>query len=66
MSKKRGPKFKSRRPFQRDEVFKKKVKVELFLTGGMIARAFPDRTEREAYIAALIHGLETEPCMEIV
>jgi len=65
MSKKRGPKFKSRRPFQRDVVFKKKAKLELFLVGSKIVNAFPDRNERDAYIAALIKGLETEPNMEI-
>jgi hypothetical protein len=46
-------------------VFKKKAKVELFLAGAKIVEAFPDRDERDAYITALLEGLETEPCMEI-
>lgn len=68
MKKKRGPKFKKRRAFNRAEAFPKKVKVEEMaeemkvyqnLVIG-INRAFPDRAERIAYMEALIDGLAVE------
>jgi len=67
-SKKRGPKFKKRRAFNRAEAFPKKVAQEEMaeemrvyqnLVIG-INRAFPDREERIAYMEALIDGLTVE------
>ena len=66
--KKRGPKFKKRRAFDRAATFPKKVaqeemaeemKIYQNLVVG-INRAFPDREERIAYMEALIEGLAVE------
>jgi len=66
--KRRGPKFKKRRAFNREEAFPKKVaqekmaeEMKIFqnLVIG-INRAFPDREERIAYMEALIEGLAVE------
>lgn len=63
---KKKKKFKHRRHFSfREEVLPKQAKVDLMIAGGSIARAFPDRIKREKYIKDLIHGLETEPIMEL-
>jgi len=66
--KKRGPKFKKKRAFDRAATFPKKVaqeemaeemKIYQNLVVG-INRAFPDREERIAYMEALIEGLAVE------
>jgi len=66
--KRRGPKFKKRRAFDRAAAFPKKVaqeemaeemKIYQNLVVG-INRAFPDREERIAYMEALIEGLAVE------
>jgi hypothetical protein len=68
MKKKRGPKFKKRRSFDRESAFPKKVaqekmaeEMEIYqhLVMG-ITRAFPDREERLAYMQSLIDGLTEE------
>jgi len=67
-SKKRGPKFKKRRAFDRAAAFPKKVaqeemaeemKIYQNLVMG-ISRAFPVREERIAYMKSLIEGLAVE------
>lgn len=66
--KKRGPKFKKRRAFNREEAFPKKVaqekmaeEMQLYQHMVMsIGRAFPDRQERMEYIQELIDGLVVE------
>jgi len=63
--KQRGPKFKKRREFNREEAFPKKARKdkmaeEIALFQHMfisINKAFPDRDERVAYMEALIKGL---------
>ena len=70
--KKRGQKFKTRRPFNREEAFPKKAaqknmaeEMVLFQTMVMsISRAFPDRDERMEYIRVLIDGLTRDLTME--
>jgi hypothetical protein len=62
---KKKKKIKGRkRIFQRDQVFKKRAKIDLMVSKTAIVRAFPDPNEREAYIQALCHGLDTEPIVE--
>lgn len=66
--KKRGPKFKKRRAFNREEAFPKKVAQEkmadeMVLYQHMVMsinRAFPDRDERIAYIQMLIDAMEEQ------
>jgi Ran GTPase-activating protein (RanGAP) involved in mRNA processing and transport len=66
--KRRGPKFKKRRAFDREAAFPKraaqeKMAEEMRIYQNLVIginRAFPDRAMRIAYMEALIEGLAVE------
>jgi len=52
---------KARRTLDRGTFFPKKEAREVMAKDYFLRRAFPDCEERQAYITALIRGLEEEP-----
>ncbi|MHA1409704.1 MAG: hypothetical protein ACTSQY_05275 [Candidatus Odinarchaeia archaeon] len=52
---------KSRRAFDRGACFPKKEIREVMVKDFFLRQAFPNFDERQAYIQALIKGLEEEP-----